>query len=69
MTLNGNGSLTINYAATAGYAYHIETATNLIQQCGRPPPGSVTNTAATVVTFTDTNALGAAHRNYRTVSP
>jgi Alpha-1,3-glucanase catalytic domain D1/Alpha-1,3-glucanase catalytic domain D2 len=69
VTLNGDGSLTLNYAATPGYPYRIETATNLAPAIWSAVAGSVTNATTAAVTFTDANALGAGQRYYRTVSP
>jgi hypothetical protein len=67
--VNADGSVTLTYAATAGYHYHIETATNLFPASWMIVNGSATNATGSVATFTDPNLVNANPRYYRTVSP
>jgi hypothetical protein len=69
VTFSGEASLTLSYTAVPGYAYHVETATNLSELVWTTVAGSATNATVNVVTFTDANALGDRQRFYRVVSP
>jgi hypothetical protein len=67
--INADGSVTLTYATTLGFAYHVEAATNLVSGSWTTLAGSVTNANGAVVSFTDPNPIGSAQRYYRTVSP
>jgi hypothetical protein len=69
VTLNNGGSVTLSYATTAGFTYHVETTTNLASPSWTTVPGSTTNAVGTTATFTDSNATTSSQRFYRTVSP
>lgn len=64
----GNGVL-VTYATQPGFAYHLETATNLAAPAWAALPASTTNVAGKAAAFTDTNPATGAQRFYRTVSP
>jgi hypothetical protein len=69
IVVNPDSTVTIVYAATPGYAYHVESTTNLV------PPGwtvlanSITIATSSSVSFTDTNAPGNPQLFYHVVSP
>ena len=67
--INGDGSVTLTYATTPGYPYHVESTTNLFPAAWTTLAGSVTNANGTTVIFTDPNPVGSGQRYYRTVSP
>jgi len=69
ISINADGSVTLTYATTPGFAYHVEARTNLVIGSWTTLAGSVTNANGTVVNFTDSNPIGSAQRFYRTVSP
>jgi hypothetical protein len=68
-TINGGTTLTLTYAATQGFTYHVESATNLVPASWVTVPGSTTNASGNAVTFTTPLAPGNGPRFYRTVSP
>ena len=69
IALNPNFTVTLIYAATPGFAYHVESTSSL------NPPGwailtnSITNATSGTVSFTDTNAPGNPQLFYRVGSP
>ncbi len=70
IVVNPDSTVTILYATTPGFAYHVESTT------GIAPPGwtvltysIITNAAGSSVSFTDTNAPGNPHLFYRVGSP
>ncbi len=67
--INGNGSVTLTYATTPGFAYHVESTTNLFPSAWTTLIGSATNAMGTSAIFTDPNPVGSNQRYYRTVSP
>jgi hypothetical protein len=67
--ISGNASVTLTYATTPGFPYHVETTTNLFPASWTTVAGSVTNANGTTVIFTDPNPLGGGQRFYRTISP
>jgi len=67
--INHDGSVTLTYATTPGYAYHVETTTNLSPASWGTLGGSVTNASTGSVSFTDPNSINTGQRYYRTVSP
>lgn len=69
VTVNASGSVTVNYAATPGYSYCLETTTNLTSASWTIVAGSITNTTGNVVTFVIPPASGAGQHYYRTASP
>ena len=69
IVINGDGSVTLTYATTPGFPYHVETTTNLFPASWTTLAGSATNTTGTTMIFTDPNPVGSSQRYYRTVSP
>jgi hypothetical protein len=69
VSVNGNSVVSVTYATTPGYSYHVEMTTNLVPSAWTTVPGSVTNAGNVSVTFTDTNVSASPQRFYRTVSP
>jgi hypothetical protein len=69
MTVNAGSLLTLNYAATPGFSYCLETTTNLSSPSWTIIAGSTTNATATVITFVIPGAGGDVQRYYRTASP
>ncbi|MGA2686368.1 MAG: glycosyl hydrolase family 28-related protein [Verrucomicrobiota bacterium] len=69
IVINGDGSVTITYATTPGFPYHVETTTNLVSASWTTLAGSATNANGATVIFTDPNSIGSGQRYYRTVSP
>jgi uncharacterized repeat protein (TIGR02543 family) len=69
VTVNANASVTLNYAATPGFSYCLETTTNLSSPSWTIVAGSVTNATGNEITFVIPAAGGAVQRFYRTVSP
>jgi hypothetical protein len=67
--INGNASVTLTYATTPGFPYHVETTTNLLSASWTTLAGSATNATGVTVIFTDLNPVGGDQRYYRTVSP
>ena len=66
--ISGGTLVTLTYATTPGYPYHVETTTNLLTASWTTLAGSTTNANGTMVIYTDPNPLGG-QRFYRTVSP
>jgi hypothetical protein len=67
--INGDGSVTLTYATTPGFSYHIETTTNLSPASWSTLTGSETNANGATAIFTDPNPVGGSQRYYRAVSP
>jgi hypothetical protein len=67
--INANGSVTLTYATTPNFPYHVETTTILSPALWTTLAGSTTNAIGTSVTFTDSNPVSGGQRYYRTVSP
>jgi hypothetical protein len=67
VTVNGDASVTITYATSPGFPYHVEAATNLSPATWTTAAGSATNATGSAVTFTDPNPPAECY--YRTVSP
>ncbi len=68
-TITSGTSLTLTYASTPGFAYHVESATNLSPAFWATLPSSTTNSAGSAVTFTAPLTPGNGPRFYRIVSP
>ena len=62
-------SITLTYATTPGFPYHIETTTNLAPAIWTTIPDSITNATDTSATFTFPSFSDLLPRFYRTVSP
>ena len=69
LTVNADTSVTLNYAATSGFSYCLETTTNLSSPTWTIVPGSTTNATGNVITFVIPAASGDIQRYYRTASP
>ena len=69
VSVNGTASVTLTYATTPGWSYHVETATNLAPVVWTIIADSATNAAGGSATFTDTNTYNDQQRYYRTISP
>ena len=69
VTVSSNSAVTLAYATTPGFLYHVEVTTNLSPAHWTIIDGSVTNASGTSVILTDTNQSTAPQRYYRTVSP
>jgi hypothetical protein len=69
ITVNPNSTVTLIYATTPGFAYHVESTTNLTPASWTVLPGSATNATSSSVTFTDTSAPGNPQLFYRVGSP
>ena len=67
--INSDASVTLTYAATPGFPYHIEATTNLLSASWIPLAGSATNANGSTVIFTDRNPIGGGQRFYRIISP
>ncbi len=67
--INADGSVTLTYATTPNYPYHVEVTTGLSPASWTTLAGSTTNAIGTSVIFTDSNPVSAGQRYYRTVSP
>jgi hypothetical protein len=67
--INANGSVTLTYATTPNFPYHVEVTTSLSPTSWITLAGSPTNAIGTSVIFTDPNPVGGGQRYYRTVSP
>jgi len=67
--VNADGSVTLTYATTQGFSYHVEATTNLLSAAWTALPGSVTNASGATASFTDLNSARGVQRYYRTVSP
>ena len=68
-TYNADGSVTLTYATTAGYKYHIEATTNLAATPWALLAGSAITADTNFTTFTDPNLPNSPERFYRIVSP
>jgi hypothetical protein len=64
----GGTNVSLSYATTPGYTYHVESASNLSPASWVPFPGSTTNAVGALVNFT-TPTTGNGQRFFRTVSP
>jgi hypothetical protein len=69
ISVNPDSSVTLIYATTPGFAYHIEVTTNLTPASWTTLSGSATNATGSSVTFTDTSAPGNQQLFYRVGSP
>ena len=69
IVINGDGSVTLTYATTPGYPYHVESTPTLYPPAWVPVDGSVTNASDVSASFTDPNPVANDQRYYRTVSP
>jgi len=69
LVINGDGSVTLTYATTPGYPYHVESTTNLNPASWTPLDGSATNATEAAASFTDPNPAANDQRYYRSVSP
>jgi hypothetical protein len=67
--INSDASVTLTYATTPGFPYHIEATTNLLSASWIPLAGSATNANGSTVIFTDRNPIGGGQRFYRIISP
>jgi hypothetical protein len=67
--VNNGGSVTLIYATTPGFLYHVEVTTSLSPASWTTLTGSPTNATGTAVMFTDPNPVSGGQRYYRTVSP
>ena len=67
--INGGTNLTLTYAATPGFTYHVESATNVSPASWTALPDSTTNATGTAVTFTAPLPMDNGLRYFRTVSP
>jgi len=67
IVVNSNATVTLTYATTPGFAYRVETSTNLTTWFSIP--GSATNSSGGTVLFTDLNPVTGSSRYYRTASP
>ena len=68
VTVNEDTSVTLTYAVTPGFGYHLESATQLAPANWTTVIGSATNPIGTKVSFTD-HTPGLAQLYYRTSSP
>jgi hypothetical protein len=70
ITVTPDSSVTLIYATSPGFAYHVEVTTNLVPASWTTLPDSViTNASGSSVTFTDTSAPGNQQLFYRVGSP
>jgi hypothetical protein len=69
LAITAAGNVTITYATTPGFTYHIEVATNLYPPNWSTVSGSTTNADGASVTFIYAPPPGAGPLYYRTVSP
>jgi hypothetical protein len=67
--INGGASVTLTYATTLLFPYHVETTTNLLPASWTTLAGSATNANGATMIFTDPNPVSGGQRYYRTVSP
>lgn len=68
-TTSGGAAVTLIYAATPGFTYHVESATSISPASWAALAGSTTNATGTAVTFTAPLTSGNGPRYFRTVSP
>ena len=69
LSVNAPNNVSLLFATTPGFVYHVEVATSLAPVVWTTVAGSVTNAAGTSVTFTGTNLFKGPQSFYRTVSP
>ena len=69
LSFNVSNRVLLTYDTQPGFAYHVETTTNLVPPSWSVLSYSATNAAGNSATFTDTNPDTGAQRFYRTVSP
>jgi hypothetical protein len=69
ITANSDSSVTLIYATTPGFTYHVEVTTNLVPASWTVLSGSVTNATGTWVTFTAPGAASNPQLFYRVGSP
>jgi hypothetical protein len=69
IAVNPNSTVTLTYATTPGFTYHVESSTSLTPASWTVLPGSATNATGTSVTFTDTSAPNNPQLFYRVGSP
>ena len=69
ISVNVDSSVTLIYATTPGFGYHVEVATNLVPSSWTILPNSVTNATGSSVTFTDPGAASNPQLFYRVGSP
>jgi hypothetical protein len=69
VVMNSDGSVSLTYATTPGFDYHIEVTTNLFPAVWTTVEGSATNAVGGSVVFTVPNLPSSSGRFYRTVSP
>lgn len=69
LTVNCDASVTLTYATSPGYPYHVETATDLSPAAWTTVAGSATNATGSSVTSTDPNPPGGGQGYYRIASP
>ncbi len=69
ISVNANSSVTLIYATTPGFGYHVEVTTNLVPASWAILPNSVTNATGSSVTFTDPGAASNPQLFYRVGSP
>jgi hypothetical protein len=69
VSVAADSAVTLTYATTPGFTYHVEVTANLSPAQWTTLSGSVTNAAGTSATFTDANPSSDPQRYYRTVSP
>jgi len=69
ISVNADSSVTLLYATTPGFAYHVEVTTTLAPPSWTTLAGSSTNATGSSVTFTDTSAPGNTQLFYRAGSP
>jgi hypothetical protein len=62
-------TVTLAYATTPGYSYHLVTTSNLAMPVWTPIPNSATNAQGSSATFTDPVPISGGQRYYRTISP
>jgi alpha-1,3-glucanase-like protein/List-Bact-rpt repeat protein/HYDIN/CFA65/VesB family protein len=67
--VNADSSVTLIYATTPGFTYHVEVTTNLVPASWTTLVGSATNATGSSVSFTDTSAPGNRQLFYRVGSP
>jgi hypothetical protein len=68
-TVNADGSITLTYATTPEYQYHVETTSNLFRASWATVNGSAILATNVVATFTVSNLPNSAQSFYRVVSP
>ena len=69
VSANSATGVTLTFATTPGFTYHVEMTTNLAPVAWSIVAGSTTNASGNSATFTDTSPKTGAQQFYRTVSP